>query len=92
MTLDNVDVKATAEREASMDMDIEDVLSIPGIAIMLFVMIAMVMIGLSEYPQGRTGPNPANTCPDYCSTERAGVVHHTPSRRSPSHQKETLWK
>lgn len=62
------------------------------VAIMLFIVIAMIMIGLGEYPKGRTWPGPTHPSLYYSPMERAGVVHHTPSTRWPSHQKESLWK
>lgn len=73
-------------------MDTEDLLSIPFVALMIFIVITMIMTGIAEYPAGRTGPGPTHTSPYDSPMERAGVLEHAPSRAWPSPAREVPWK
>lgn len=73
-------------------MDIKDVLSIPFVAFMVFIFIALIMIGLGEYQHGAPRPGRVAMLPDHFSTEGARTVHNLPYKGGPPHYKEVSWK
>lgn len=72
-------------------MNIEGIFHGLFVAAMLFIIIVMTMIGLSEYQPGAPRPGRVAMLPDHFSTEGARTAHN-PLYEGGLPQKEIPWK